>query len=274
MVMNADGSNQAEVYSNSEMNGHPSWSPDGTSIAFMIGVEGSIASELWRIDVTVDGDGNPQGSNPFMLTEDIYWDVAWSPDGDVIAFPKRVFDPSLGHDAPREIRTITATGESETTLYTASEGHRVLYPTWRSDASQMAFREQDTSGDHSIKVLDLTLPVGPDNPETVYGPVGDSITMLDWARTKDTLAYNSMGPDDLTAIYTLDLTEPDPTPQFVVGSESGSPSWSPDDEQIVHYKGDFSRGGRLKGWNVWQFDFATGEDTKLAKGIVPDWSRA
>jgi Tol biopolymer transport system component len=271
MVMNADGSNQTEVYSSSDMAGHPTWSPDGTSIAFLIDVSGTLDRELWRIDVTFV-DSVPQGSNAYMLSDKSYWNPAWSPAGDVIAFPKRIYDPSVGNDTPREIRTIPAAGGVETTLYTAPEGHRVLNPTWKSDAAQIAFREQDTNtSEYFIKVYDFNTST----TTTVFGPVDYTIISLDWARTKYVFAFNTheIDPSGLSAIYTLDLTEATPTPQFVIGGESRAPSWSPDDSKLVFGKPDRVRNGRVSGWKVTTYEFTSGDTEKLAGGLVPDWRR-
>jgi dipeptidyl aminopeptidase/acylaminoacyl peptidase len=271
MVMNADGSNQTEVFSSSDLGGQYTWSRDGASIAFMMNVAGTSGRELWRIDVTIV-DSVPQGSNAHVLTDNIYYAPAWSPAGDVIAFTKRIFDPSVGRDEPREIRTIPAAGGAETTLYTAPEGHRVVYLTWRSDATQIAFREQIGVSQYWIKILTIADPLGPENPKTVFGPVDYSLAHLDWARTKDVLACMA-NLDEITAIYTLDITQQNPTLQFVIGGESRTPSWSPDDSKLAFDQPDRVKNGRVFGWHVRTYDFATGETAKLASGVGPDWRR-
>ncbi|UCG69530.1 MAG: hypothetical protein JSV09_00455, partial [Thermoplasmata archaeon] len=68
MVMNADGSNQAVVYT-ADYIGNPTWAPDGSAIAFLMQQE-DYTYDLWRIDVSVV-NGEPQGSNPTELTQDV-----------------------------------------------------------------------------------------------------------------------------------------------------------------------------------------------------------
>ncbi|UCG70126.1 MAG: hypothetical protein JSV09_03680, partial [Thermoplasmata archaeon] len=68
MVMNADGSNQAVVYT-ADYIGRPTWAPDGSAIAFLMQQE-DYTYDLWRIDVSVV-NGEPQGSNPTELTQDV-----------------------------------------------------------------------------------------------------------------------------------------------------------------------------------------------------------
>ncbi len=287
MVMNDDGSNEAEVYRAQTRIYSPSWAPDGSAIAFhdiYTNTEGYYDRKLWRIDVTIV-DGVPQGSNPRILYPSISSNPAWSPSptgtlGDVIAFPEHISDPSTG-DITYLLRTVPATGLSEgeeaTTLYTAPNGHSIYHITWRSDASQIAFREGVPGSVYTIKVLDLTVPVDSDNPTTVFGPVTYWISNLDWARTKDTIAFGAyeISPDQLNSVWTIDITQDDPDqdPKFVVGGRAGWPSWSPDDSQIAFTRPDKKTGSRLRGWHVWTHDFASGIDTKLAKGFILDWVR-
>jgi Tol biopolymer transport system component len=256
MVMNADGSNQASIFSTGDIS-HQTWAPDGNAIAVMAKAEDYTYS-LVRIDITIV-DGVPQGGNPIELAQDISWSPAWSPAGDVIAFPKKV------DGITKIIQTVPADGGTVETIYTAPEGLHVSHVTWRADASKIAFI-QAGGGQRTIQVMDLS----DGSTTTVFGPVGYALGFLHWARTKDVLLYICSSPTE-PGIYTLDLTEPSPTPQHVFGDSSSnySPCWSPDDTQMVIHL------VIKNSLNICVYTFESGEIESLAKGFgYPEWSRA
>jgi Tol biopolymer transport system component len=251
-VMNADGSNQAVIYQSET--GNPTWAPDGSALAFLEQQE-DYTYDLWRIDVSVV-DGEPQGSNPTELLQDLgYHKFRWSPQGDVIGFAR-------GLDGESVIQTVPATGGEVETIYTAPEGFGVGDITWNSDGSKLAFRSE-SNGLASILVLDIS----EGSTTTVYGPTTDWFAGLDWARTKDTLAFTCNPPAG--NICTLDMTDPSATPVTVIGESSKLSSWSPDDSQIV-----FCKWEKKNGWNnIMVYTLSTGEMEKLADGFGPDWGR-
>ncbi len=258
MVMNADGSHRTPIHTHPiEM---PSWSPDGKSIAFQ------SSSELWAIDVTVV-DGKPQGSNLRELLHDAgYWcSPAWSPLGDEIAFAQGPIESPPS--SPISISIIPADGTgTPVVLYSAQAGHKVRYPAWSGDAKRIAFVEWDPSAGalrtNTIKMLTQDENGYWDVTVVYEGEPGLRIRYLDWARTKDVLAYSTtlyMSPGE--NVYTLDLSQGS-SPILV--TEGRSPSWSPDDAKLVFdVKGD-----------VMTIDLTSGETQTLAKrGIYLDWRR-
>ncbi len=76
--MDADGSNVTRLTDDPEIDRFPSWSPDGSRIAFSTTRDGN--SEIYLMD--------PDGSNPLRLTEDDGEDSepAWLSDGSRIVF--------------------------------------------------------------------------------------------------------------------------------------------------------------------------------------------
>ena len=77
-VVNADGSGLTNLTESQGWNSSPSWSPDGSRIAFM-----SDRDENWEIYVM-----NADGSDPARLTKNLWggYSLSWSPNGSRIAF--------------------------------------------------------------------------------------------------------------------------------------------------------------------------------------------
>ena len=253
-VMNADGSNQTTVFEASRLD-HPSWSPDGQTIAFTQGDNG-----LWLIDVEVVS-GVPTGTNArVLLNRANIYDVACSPLGDRIAFADVV---------PKTIESIPVGGGTPEVWYTSESGATPRFPTWSRDASQIAFVEGDSG---PLRMLD----VATGQANTILGAewgqqLGESASprFIDWARTQDALVFDA-GPGGRTgykAVYMMQL--PAGTPTFVVGgmkrSQARMPTWSPDDREIIFAK---SYG------DLYKVDLATAGTTKLrVSGKHADWRR-
>jgi Tol biopolymer transport system component len=261
-VMNADGSNQATVFRGGLSIGQTSWSPYGNAIAVQVNVrrDGVYFTDLYRIDISIV-NGEPQGSEPIVLVQDIASrGPAWSPNGDVIAFIQMVGD-NYGL-----IQTIPADGGPVETIYTAPDGYNVNWPTWNSDATKMVFT-QGASGQGSLMLLDLS----DGSTTSISMPISGSIGFIDWARTKDVLAFYMIPTAGDAGIYLLDLTETSPTPEPLwVDDISRSPSWSPDDSQLVFD----TRSGPRKGHQISVYTFSTEEIEYYSTGMHPDWCRS
>src|SRR5437667_310835 len=75
-LMNADGSNLAQLTHGPAVHFMPAVSPDGTKIAFTSNLDGAFGIYV----------ANADGSNPVRLTQGMDGDPVWSPDGTRIAF--------------------------------------------------------------------------------------------------------------------------------------------------------------------------------------------
>jgi hypothetical protein len=130
VTMRADGTERSVVTGAVPGDaGHPSWSPDGSRIAFEVHVQGGGGPEGGAVDVyVVDADG----SDAAPLTIDgTSSSPAWSPDGSRIAYVHAT--PSGNSD----IHVMTAEGSTPVRLTTGAAFD--LWPAWSPDGSQIAF---------------------------------------------------------------------------------------------------------------------------------------
>lgn len=124
-VMNPDGSGQSKIANTSIDDGSPSWSPDGTRIAFSSERGGSCC------DIYVM---NADGSGVALLTGGFFGedatDPAWSPDGARIAF--------VGGPDSYDIYVMNADGTNIIWL-SGDDGIDDSSPTWSPDSRFIAF---------------------------------------------------------------------------------------------------------------------------------------
>jgi len=170
----------------------------------------------------------------------------WSPSGSSI-----VYAEGFTNLRPSSIWTILPNGNNETDLYDGQPGNVVVWPTWKSDGSKIAFVEmgENPPYDCSIKVMDsdglnVTTVLPPDQLYYIQG--------LEWARTKDMLIFSSEDSKGNDYIYTLDISVPGAVPQKV--AQGKSPSFSPDDSSFIYATS-----------SIFSFDLATGKTKTLIR---------
>jgi Tol biopolymer transport system component len=142
-VMNPDGSGQThvantgggpEVQPPGSADILPSWSPDGTKIAF------ARATSINDIFIT-----NPDGSNQTNITNtpDVYegW-PAWSPDGSRIVFVRQQLD-----EPDAEIYVMDTDGSNVTPV--TNNGVDDFSPTWSPNGTEIAFSRINYNQDAS-----------------------------------------------------------------------------------------------------------------------------
>jgi len=193
-AINPDGSGFAQLTTNAASNRHPTWSPDGTKIAFSAATSGVpdlwvmaangsgavqltqnagfVGSPAWSPDGTkiafdcqVDAANddicvvNADGTGLARLTNDPARDygAAWKPDGSTLAFATTRF----GVD---EIVLVSAAGGSVTRIGTGLVGSE---PTWSPDGSQLAFVRLDQNDRVNV------LAAHPDGSNVVTIVAGD-----------------------------------------------------------------------------------------------------
>ena len=123
-VMDADGGNKQRLTDSDFAEWYPSWSPDGTRIAFTS--SGAMDTAGWYIYV-VDADGK----NLRRLGQESGWYPSWSPDSKRIAFV------SSRNAFGNQIYVMAADGSNQQRLTDGLDGNR--HPSWSPDGARIAF---------------------------------------------------------------------------------------------------------------------------------------
>jgi WD40 repeat protein len=130
-VVNRDGTGLLQLTSGPETDDNPSWSPDGTKIAFR-SFRAGRRGDIWVM--------NADGSSAVNITPDAGQDStddrrpAWSPDGTRIAF-------SSNRGGTFDIWTMRADGSERVQLTNTLQFDSE--PTWSPDGARIAFRRSD-----------------------------------------------------------------------------------------------------------------------------------
>jgi Tol biopolymer transport system component len=244
-VINADGTDLTRLTHSEWPEFDPSWSPDGTRIAFRS--ERSGEPEIWVM--------NADGTNQRRLTDGL--SPAWSPDGSRIAYASPGDLPCPPGRGPRcsGLSIMNADGSGRHRLPHTEGGE---YPSWSPDGTRIAFNSNLT-GDHVMyvaradgsKVVDLS-------------SVGEG-WQVDWSPDGRFILFTSHRDhtDSYTDVYVM---RPDGSGiHRLTNQRAYTPAWSPDGEHIV-----FSAPGLFvmdpDGTGV------TALPTDVGETSLPDWT--
>ena len=262
-AMNFDGSNEAQISAEPYSVVQISWAATGTGTAadpwhlVFQRVHGCGPGEIFQLDVAVIG-GQPQGFNrtPVTMTTNAC-DPAWSPASDTIAFG----EGSMPTGTPSRLFIMSLSGGVQIPVYSSATdaGYAIYWPSWSPDGSRIGFVETGGGGTYALKVHDRRTG----QTTTILEPgTMSSIRFLDWARTRDAVAFTGARPGDRgEQLFVLELAPlGSPTP---VGS-GAHPSWSPHDTKLVYQTN----------LGIESIDLATKKRTRLAgSGRYPSWRR-
>lgn len=224
--------------------GCPSWSPDGSKIAYYVFEEGKF--DIWIVSST-------GGGTPTRITNSANNNrcPAWSPDGTKIAFMN-----NTGASFPYQLRYVTlATGE-ETVV---ADGY---LPHWSPDGKFLIFARGNNT---EANIWKRELSTGIETQLTFTTGIEQS---PDWSNNGQTIIYN-VGNYNPT-IWTISCSGGN-SAQLPI--EIGySPRWSPDDALIA-----YSADNYLGGYSIYVYKLNDHSILQVTSGntehnIDPDWS--
>jgi Tol biopolymer transport system component len=224
----ADGSGVTRLTRNEAADFDPTWSPDGSRIAFRSQRDGN--DEIYVLDVD---DGDPRN---ITREEAVDWGPDWSPDGRWIAF-------NSGRDGGRDLHG----------FLTDPEGREVRplgdlffeYPAWSPDGTRIAFMHQtfnEPGGNYDIFVMNAD---GTGVRRLTSSPADDGWPA--WSADGSMIAFSSIRDDcrfddrqgckdtgDIGEFHTLYVMNADGSEERRVTEVFGQFSvWSPDGRYIA-----------------------------------------
>ena len=199
-VMNADGTRTRRLTSTPHDDGNPTWSPDGSRIAFGRGV-----GDLY----VMNADGT--GARAVTKGRAEETEPAWSPDGEWIAFVRRTPGTSI-----RELWLVNPDGSGLRQL--TSHGAVSNGPAWSPRGDRIAFATNIGGTRFDIYSID----VGGKDLRRVTTSAEDSFEPA-WA-PDGTIAFTEGG-----SIFTVGA---DDEPNELTGQDNDSdPAWRPEKEE-------------------------------------------
>jgi Tol biopolymer transport system component len=213
------GANIARLTSDAEAENYPSWSPDGTRLAYQRDLDGSA---IYVIDASGAGQQRLSPIAGFDVTP------SWSPDGSQIVYARLHAAPQPNQPPMTDIRIMNADGTGD---------HAVLANTLFSVEPRWSVRNQlvfmslmNGTGDLEIYVMNVDgsglrqLTSTGNNGDPVWSPGG----------TRITFGSDREGGNKLN-IFAMDAdgSQLEQLTRFDVPDEAGDTNWSSDEKKIA-----------------------------------------
>lgn len=250
-VMNSDGGNRTQVAeARAAFLSAPTWSPDGTKVAFVS--DGEQSADVWVVDIGGTGAVN------LIRDEAADGSPAWSPDGEWLAFA------SVRDSVYWELYMVRPDG-SDLTRLTWWEDASDLWPTWSPDGKRLAFSSR-RDGNFEIYAMD---PDGGNLLRLTEHPAED--TNPAWSPDGSRIAFESIRDgDEYTDIYVMPVIGGAATNLTDLGwATDRGPTWSPDGSRIAFYS------DRDGGWDIYVMGSDGSNVTRITSGSsndqLPSW---
>jgi len=239
-TINADGTDLTRLTHSPAFEFDPSWSPEGTQIAYRS--DRGNRSEIWVM--------NADGTGQRRLTAGL--SPAWAPHGSSIAYASPGHDPNPPLSG---ISIMNADGSGQQRVPNTDGGE---YPSWSPDGKRIAFNS-NLSGDHVMYIVNV------DGSGLVdLSSVGEG-WQVDWSPDGASILFTSHRdhPDNYTDVYVM---RPDGSGvRRLTDASAYTPAWSPDGSHIVFC---------APGLYVMRAD-GTGIESLPVEGVgetsLPDW---
>jgi Tol biopolymer transport system component len=215
-TMRLDGTGLANLTSSTFTAGHPSWSADGTKLAFF-----DYRNDHEEIlTMNADGSGKRQLTNQQVGD----FEPSWSPDGTRIAF--FTFRHALNTTTNRNLEVYTMNPDGTDQIRLTNIPGADTSPAWSPDGSKIAFRS-DRDGNSEIYVMN---PDGT-NPIRLTENLAEDL-FPEWSPDGTRIAFTS-NRDGNQEIYAMNADGTNPTNLTRSASEDYLAAWSPDGTKIA-----------------------------------------
>jgi len=265
-VMDADGMNQIRLTNIQNCteadstfricsNNNPSWSPDGTKIAFTSNRDSQSINEVYVM--------NADGSGQTNLTNNAASDssAGWSPDGTQIAF-------TSDRDGNSELYVMNADGSGQTRLTTNPDPD--FDPTWSPDGTKILFLRIVGGSNFEVFVMNAD---GTGQTNLTNHPRGDGSPS--WSPDGTEIAFSSGRDNPQGDIFLMDANGDNKINLTNLPTDDGTPAWSPDGTKIVFNSNRRDVGPGFGDREIYIMDANGDNQINLSNGTAedgrPDW---